>query len=72
MNTTQNFDDDLLFSDDEPDSVDLVEDVKAPWKVMIVDDEPSVHDVTQLSLIINGIELSSAQRRRRYSRRGPH
>ena len=29
-------------------------------------------DVTQLSLIINGIELSSAQRRRRYSRRGPH
>ena len=28
-------------------------------------------DVTQLSLIINGIELSSAQRRRRYSRRGP-
>ena len=27
-------------------------------------------DVTQLSLIINGIELSSAQRRRRYSRRG--
>jgi transposase len=29
-------------------------------------------DVTQLSLIINGIDLSSAQRRRRYSRRGPH
>ena len=28
-------------------------------------------DVTQLSLIINGIELSSAKRRRRYSRRGP-
>lgn len=50
MNTTQDFDDDLLFSDDEPDSVELVEDIQAPWKVMIVDDEPSVHDVTQLSL----------------------
>lgn len=29
-------------------------------------------DVTQLSLIINGIDLSTAQRRQRYSRRGPH
>ena len=28
-------------------------------------------DVTQLSLIINGIDLSSAKRRRRYSRRSP-
>lgn len=29
-------------------------------------------DVTQLSLIINGIDLSSARRRRRYARRDPH
>ena len=38
--------DDLVFSD-EPPALPPTE-VAAPWKVLIVDDEPGVHDVTKL------------------------
>jgi response regulator RpfG family c-di-GMP phosphodiesterase len=50
MSKTQDFDDDLLFGDDEAESAKTIEEAPAPWKIMIVDDEPSMHDVTQLAL----------------------
>lgn len=37
--------DDLLFIDDEP-AVDTAQ-ALANWQVMIVDDEPAVHEVTR-------------------------
>jgi response regulator RpfG family c-di-GMP phosphodiesterase len=45
-------DDDLLFSDEESEDLETQSDQEhlSSWKVMIVDDEPSMHDVTQLAL----------------------
>jgi CheY-like chemotaxis protein len=50
--TFESNDDDLLFSDDESEGSELQPDQAplSPWKVMIVDDEPSMHDVTRLAL----------------------
>lgn len=41
-------DDDLLFADEDESSTPTVE--RKSWKVMIVDDEQSVHDVTRFAL----------------------
>jgi response regulator RpfG family c-di-GMP phosphodiesterase len=41
--------DDLVFAEEEtPEAPDVAD--RAPWKVMIVDDERAVHDVTRLAL----------------------
>ncbi|UUX51695.1 DUF3369 domain-containing protein [Nisaea acidiphila] len=44
--------DDLLFSDEEADSADgdRHEETEAKWKIVIVDDDPGIHDVTKLTL----------------------
>lgn len=42
--------DDLLFSDDPVDLPDETSQQAEPWKILIVDDEPEVHDVTTLAL----------------------
>lgn len=42
--------DDLLFSDDPADSPDETLQQAEPWKILIVDDEPEVHNVTTLAL----------------------
>lgn len=45
-----NDEDDLLFSDDE-DELDLSsEECLPPWRILIVDDEPEIHNVTKLAL----------------------
>jgi response regulator RpfG family c-di-GMP phosphodiesterase len=41
--------DDLVFADDDHDPVGSAPDKKA-WKIMIVDDDPAIHDVTKLAL----------------------
>jgi len=44
-------DDDLLFTDDDdsaPSSRDVPVDYLEPWVVLVVDDEPQIHDMTQL------------------------
>ena len=41
--------DDLIFASEDPSDDALSRDV-SPWKVMIVDDEPAIHDVTKLAL----------------------
>lgn len=45
-------DDELLFSEDDPEDLEDKADQApiSPWKVMIVDDEPAMHDVTRLAL----------------------
>lgn len=44
-------DDDLIFADDEGEAPSPSSTVTGPaWKIMIVDDEPAVHDVTRLAL----------------------
>lgn len=45
--------DDLVFSDELPSGVALQ--AAAPWKVLIVDDEPAVHEVTKL--VMAGFEM---------------
>lgn len=45
--------DDLMFSDEQSDTVARRSD--HPWHVMVVDDEPAVHDVT--SLVLAGFEM---------------
>ncbi|WP_417672012.1 DUF3369 domain-containing protein [Roseibium sp.] len=46
MSAMEQFDDDLMFSDEEDD----VAEVERTWKIMLVDDEPAIHDVTRLAL----------------------
>jgi response regulator RpfG family c-di-GMP phosphodiesterase len=41
---------DLIFAPEEPDSEDSPGVVNTPWKILIVDDEPGIHDVTLFSL----------------------
>ena len=41
--------DDLVFADDDHD-VDDPASSRAPWKIMIIDDEPAIHDVTKMAL----------------------
>jgi len=44
-------DDDLLFSDNEPEDEKEESNQHArPWKILIVDDEQAIHDVTKLAL----------------------
>lgn len=49
MNTDHDDSLDSLFAA-EPDDVRQDEDDPAPWKIVIVDDEPAVHEVTRLAL----------------------
>lgn len=45
--------DDFLFADEEVEQ--LQDNNKTPWKVLIVDDEPDIHNVT--TLVLTGFEL---------------
>jgi CheY-like chemotaxis protein len=45
--------DDLVFSDEHPEPV--ARKSLVPWQVMVVDDEPAVHDVTRL--VLSGFEM---------------
>lgn len=49
-------DDELLFLNDEPESAAPDEPSAAPWKVLIVDDEAEVHNVTKL--VLNGFSFA--------------
>lgn len=42
--------DDLVFADGEDSGGAALSGEKEPWKIMIVDDDPAVHDVTKLAL----------------------
>lgn len=43
--------DDDFFLDDDPEAADTVEgDFGSPWTILIVDDEPDIHEVTKLAL----------------------
>ncbi|MEP3047983.1 MAG: DUF3369 domain-containing protein [Roseibium sp.] len=46
MSATEPLDDDLLFSDEQ----DADPEHDRTWKIMVVDDEPAIHDVTRLAL----------------------
>ncbi|MEP5622332.1 MAG: histidine kinase, partial [Hyphomicrobiales bacterium] len=46
MSAESQADDDLLFSDED----DITPAHELTWKVMLVDDEPAIHDVTRLAL----------------------
>jgi response regulator RpfG family c-di-GMP phosphodiesterase len=46
MSALEQLDDDLLFADED----DTVAEHRRTWKIMVVDDEPSIHDVTRLAL----------------------
>lgn len=43
-------DDELIFAADDAADVLAGDAIAEPWKIMIVDDEPAVHDVTRLAL----------------------
>ncbi len=43
-------DDDLLFDDEEDEEEELVDEHEETWKVMVVDDEQAVHDVTRVAI----------------------
>ena len=48
MSLSPDTDDDLLFVDDTDDECETSS--KPKWKVMLVDDEPAIHDVTKMAL----------------------
>jgi len=50
MQRSENSNDDFLFIDDSDDSEILDNTDKKVWKVLLVDDDPEIHSVTQLAL----------------------
>ncbi len=50
MQATENSNDDFLFIDDSDDEEILADATIGTWKVLIVDDDPEIHSVTQLAL----------------------
>ena len=48
MSIAMDSDDDMLFADDVGESVELNSATK--WKIMLVDDEPDIHEVTKMAL----------------------
>ena len=50
MQDSENTDDEFLFIDDRDDDEIIDESTGEPWKVLIVDDDPEIHSVTQLAL----------------------
>lgn len=50
MQEPENTDDDFLFIDDSDEDEIIEEPIGEPWKVLIVDDDPEIHSVTQLAL----------------------
>jgi len=50
MQASENTNDDFLFIDDSDEDEILDESNGEPWKVLIVDDDPEIHSVTQLAL----------------------
>jgi len=50
MQTSENSNDDFLFIDDSGDDEISESIAKETWQVLIVDDEPEIHSVTQLAL----------------------
>ncbi|MDP7592419.1 MAG: EAL domain-containing protein [Litorilituus sp.] len=50
MQASENSDDDFLFIDDSDENEILDSDGKEAWQVLIVDDDPEIHSVTQLAL----------------------
>ncbi len=50
MQSTEHTDDDFLFIDDSLDDEIIDEGNGEIWKVLIVDDDPEIHSVTQLAL----------------------
>ena len=50
MQSSENSNDDFLFIDDSGDSEILDNTDKKVWKVLLVDDDPEIHSVTQLAL----------------------
>lgn len=50
MQATENTDDDFLFIDDSLDDEVVEQGSGEAWKVLIVDDDPEIHSVTQLAL----------------------
>jgi diguanylate cyclase (GGDEF)-like protein len=50
MQVNDNTDDDFLFIDDSLDEEVIEEQYLSTWKVLIVDDDPEIHSVTQLAL----------------------
>jgi signal transduction histidine kinase/DNA-binding response OmpR family regulator len=52
------FDDDLLtFSDEYDEDEQLSQSIKPPWKILVVDDDPAIHQVTLLA--IKNLEFNS-------------
>lgn len=49
MQVSENINDDFLFIDDSDDEI-FDSAIKDTWKVLIVDDDPEIHSVTQLAL----------------------
>ena len=50
MQGSEDSNDEFLFIDDSDEDEILDDTVKASWKVLIVDDDPEIHSVTQLAL----------------------
>jgi len=50
MQSPDQEDDDFLFADEEDEDDEVVTESQPTWKVMIVDDEPAVHEVTHLAI----------------------
>ena len=50
MQSPENVNDDFLFIDDSDDEEILNQGTSSYWKVLIVDDDPEIHAVTQLAL----------------------
>ena len=50
MQASENTNDDFLFIDDSDEDEIFDSAVRDTWKVLIVDDDPEIHSVTQLAL----------------------
>ena len=50
MQASENSHDDFLFIDDSDEDEILASDGNETWQVLIVDDDPEIHSVTQLAL----------------------
>jgi diguanylate cyclase (GGDEF)-like protein len=50
MQASENSNDDFLFIDDSDEDEVLAQSSKEAWQVLIVDDDPEIHSVTQLAL----------------------
>ncbi len=50
LNISETDDDILVFEEEETDDIAVNSSCKQAWKIIIIDDEPTVHQVTQLAL----------------------